>query len=76
MAYIANNAGQITGSLGNQQIGRHAINLGTIKPSGYSMLNVAGTARHEGDFNGAKNIALNNISGKYEEKYDDPTYYG
>lgn len=75
MAYLANNAGQSSGALGDQKIRRISINHGTIKPSGYTTLNAAGTARHAGEFNGEKLIPLNNISGKYEDRYDDPTYY-
>jgi hypothetical protein len=75
MAYISNNAGATTGTLGTQSLGRVTLFM-YLQPSGYTTLEApVGTAGHNGHFNGAKDTSLNTHSGQYNSRFNDTGYY-
>lgn len=77
MSYLANNAGATTGALGNQRLGTIVLNQGTIRQVVVNPVGISPTgAIHNGEFNGNQLISLNTISGKFDGRYDNPTYYG
>jgi hypothetical protein len=72
MGYLTNATGAVAG---NQKVGNVTVNFG-VKPTTENIVSPSTDDEGYGAFEGAKSITLTSISGKYEDRFDDVTYYG
>ena len=59
------------GSTGNQNLGGYSIRFGKIVQSSNLATDSIASGSHDGDFDGAKQMAIN--TGLYESRFDDYT---
>ena len=71
MSTVTNNAGSSTGV---QKLGNITVNYG-VKPRTESVAQYATDDEGYGAYNGSKTITITNITGKYEDRFDDVGYY-